>query len=95
VGNVYLVRRRYRGLKRATTDYLHEGNRGGESSPVVAVRPAPRKPEPPGDLHLNGAATQGENIADLGGIMLGWDAFTKTEGYRGGKPIGGLTPAER
>jgi putative endopeptidase len=48
-----------------------------------------------GDLHVNGSATQGENIADLGGILLGWDAFTKTEQYRQAKPIGGLTPNQR
>jgi putative endopeptidase len=46
-------------------------------------------------LHVNGSATQGENIADLGGMWLGWDAFTKTEQYKQGKPIGGLTPAQR
>ena len=47
------------------------------------------------DLHVNGEATQGENIADLGGIHLGWDAFTKTDEYRNGKSIGGYTPAQR
>ncbi|MEO5616797.1 MAG: M13 family metallopeptidase, partial [Candidatus Eisenbacteria bacterium] len=46
-------------------------------------------------LHVNGAATQGENIADLGGIELGWDAFTRTQQYKEGKPLGGLTPAQR
>ena len=46
-------------------------------------------------LHVNGAATQGENIADLGGVQLGWDAFTKTQEYKDGKSIGGLTPAQR
>ena len=46
-------------------------------------------------LHVNGTATQGENIADLGGMELGWDAFTKTQQYKEGKPIGGLTPAQR
>ena len=47
------------------------------------------------DLHVNGKATEGENIADLGGIQLGWDAFQKTEQYRLGRPIGGFTPAQR
>ena len=47
------------------------------------------------NLHVNGDATQGENIADLGGILLGWDAFTKTDEYKSGKLIGGLTPAQR
>jgi putative endopeptidase len=46
-------------------------------------------------LHCNGKATQGENIADLAGMLLGWDAFTKTEQYKAGKPLGGLTPAQR
>ncbi len=47
------------------------------------------------DLHLNGSATQGENIADLGGMASAWDAFTRTAQYRERKPIGGLTPDQR
>ncbi|MDE1190745.1 MAG: M13 family metallopeptidase [Arachidicoccus sp.] len=46
-------------------------------------------------LHINGAATTGENIADLGGVLLGWDAFTKTQTYKDNKTIAGLTPAQR
>ena len=46
-------------------------------------------------MHVNGSATQGENIADLGGMLLGWDAFTKTKQYKEGKTLGGLTPAQR
>jgi putative endopeptidase len=46
-------------------------------------------------LHVNGAATEGENIADLGGMSIAWDAFTRTEQYRRGQEIGGLTPAQR
>ena len=46
-------------------------------------------------LHVNGSATQGENIADLGGLLLGWDAFRKTEQYKQGKKLGGYTPAQR
>jgi putative endopeptidase len=46
-------------------------------------------------LHVNGEATQGENIADLGGVLLGWDAFSKTEAFKKGETIGGLTPAQR
>jgi putative endopeptidase len=48
-----------------------------------------------GATHVNGSATQGENIADLGGITIGWDAFKKTEQYKSGKSIGGFTPAQR
>lgn len=46
-------------------------------------------------LHVNGDATQGENIADLGGILLGLDAFKKTDAYKNGAKIGGLTPLQR
>ena len=48
-----------------------------------------------GTTHVNGSATQGENIADLGGITIAWDAFKKTEQYKSGKSIGGFTPAQR
>ncbi|MGG9963611.1 M13 family metallopeptidase [Ferruginibacter sp. SUN106] len=46
-------------------------------------------------LHINGEATQGENIADLGGMLLGLDAYKKTKEYKEGKLIGGLTPIQR
>jgi len=46
-------------------------------------------------LHVNGDATQGENIADLGGLLLGLDAFKKTAAYKSGENIGGLTPLQR
>lgn len=46
-------------------------------------------------LHVNGNATQGENIADLGGLLLGIDAFKKIEAFKNNKPIGGLTPMQR
>ncbi len=46
-------------------------------------------------LHVNGEATQGENIADLGGMILGLEAFKKTQQYKEGKLIGGLTPVQR
>jgi putative endopeptidase len=46
-------------------------------------------------LHVNGDATQGENIADLGGLVIGLDAFKKTEAYTKGEKIGGLTPLQR
>ena len=48
-----------------------------------------------GDQHVNGKATLGENIADLGGIVVGLDAFKKTEQYKKGKKINGLTPTQR
>ncbi len=46
-------------------------------------------------LHINGDATQGENIADLGGLLIGLDAFKKTDAYKKGEKIGGLTPLQR
>jgi putative endopeptidase len=46
-------------------------------------------------LHVNGKATQGENIADLGGIVIGLDAFKKSDQYKEGKSINGLTPVQR
>ncbi|HVU58758.1 MAG TPA: M13 family metallopeptidase [Puia sp.] len=46
-------------------------------------------------LHINGLATQGENIADLGGLLLGLDAFKHTETYKKEEKVGGLTPLQR
>jgi putative endopeptidase len=46
-------------------------------------------------LHINGKATLGENIADLGGILLGWEAFKKTEQFKKGEKIAGYTPSQR
>ncbi|HKI77222.1 MAG TPA: M13 family metallopeptidase [Ignavibacteriaceae bacterium] len=46
-------------------------------------------------MHINGKATLGENLADLGGDLIGWDAFKKTKQYKEGKKIAGLTPAQR
>lgn len=51
--------------------------------------------EPLQGYHINGKATTGENIADLGGILLGIEAFKKTEQYKENKPIAGLTPMQR
>lgn len=46
-------------------------------------------------MHLNGKATLGENIADFGGVVIGLDAFKKTQQYKEGKSINGLTPLQR
>lgn len=51
--------------------------------------------EPLKDYHINGKATLGENIADLGGILLGIEAFKKTKQFQENKEIGGLTPMQR
>ncbi|WP_202971597.1 M13 family metallopeptidase [Flavobacterium oreochromis] len=44
---------------------------------------------------VNGEATQGENIADLGGVVMGYEAFKRTEQFRKNQKIAGLTPNER
>ncbi len=46
-------------------------------------------------LKINGEATLGENMADLGGIVIGLDAFKKTEQYKKGEKTDGLTPVQR
>ena len=51
--------------------------------------------EPVKGYHINGKATLGENIADLGGILLGIEAFKKTQQYRENKNIAGFTPMQR
>ncbi len=51
--------------------------------------------EPVKGYHINGKATLGENIADLGGILLGIEAFKKTKQYQENKILGGLTPMQR
>ncbi|HMK04368.1 MAG TPA: M13 family metallopeptidase [Ferruginibacter sp.] len=51
--------------------------------------------EPVNGYHINGKATLGENIADLGGILLGMEAFKKTAQYKENKPISNLMPMQR
>jgi putative endopeptidase len=46
-------------------------------------------------LHVDGRLTLGENIADLGGLAVAWDAFAATGEARSGAPRDGLTPAQR
>jgi putative endopeptidase len=46
-------------------------------------------------LHINGKATLGENLADTGGLLLGFDAFKRTEAYKKGQTVNGFTPAQR
>lgn len=46
-------------------------------------------------MRINGRATLGENLADLGGILIGLDAFKQTETYKKGEKINGLTPLQR
>ena len=46
-------------------------------------------------LHVNGDAMQGENIADLGGVLLGPDALKKTDAFKKKEKIAGFTPLQR
>ncbi|WP_395062603.1 M13 family metallopeptidase [Flavobacterium sp.] len=40
-----------------------------------------------GDKNVNGEATQGENIADLGGVVMGYEAFKKTKQYKNNQKV--------
>jgi putative endopeptidase len=51
--------------------------------------------EPLPGLHINGQASLGENMADLGGVLIGLDAFKKTVQYKEGRKIAGYTPLQR
>lgn len=51
--------------------------------------------EPVKGYHINGKASLGENIADLGGILLGIEAFKKTQQFKENKNISNLTPMQR
>lgn len=51
--------------------------------------------EPLPGVHINGRATQGENIADLGGLEIGIDAFKKSNAYKKNETLWGLTPMQR
>ncbi len=51
--------------------------------------------EPLKGKFVNGDATQGENIADLGGVVMGYEAFKKTAQYKNKEKISGLSPDQR
>ena len=46
-------------------------------------------------LHVNGELTLGENLADIGGLAIAWDAFKLTEQGKSDKQIDGFTPDQR
>jgi putative endopeptidase len=46
-------------------------------------------------LHVNGELTQGENIADLGGVKLSYSAFMRALAGKSKAKIGGFTPEQR
>lgn len=50
---------------------------------------------PVDSLHINGEMTQGENIADLAGISMGFEAFRKTKQFKDNEIVAGLKPDQR
>ncbi len=46
-------------------------------------------------VHVNGKLTMGENLADIGGLTIAYQAFQKTAEAKAAKKIDGFTPNQR
>jgi len=46
-------------------------------------------------VHVNGKLTMGENLADIGGLTIAYQAFQKTAEAKSGTSIDGFTPDQR
>ena len=47
------------------------------------------------DVHVNGSLTQGENLADIGGLAIAYQAFKNTPQGKSDQKIDGFTPDQR
>jgi putative endopeptidase len=65
-----------------------------ERSKAIVAQYAAYEPLP--NLHINGELTQGENIADIGGVKIAYMALQKALAKKGPQPkIDGFTPEQR